>query len=239
MPTLPTEMYELLEEPITLPELQLAIKNTKLGKAPGPDGLTLQYYKTLLPSLGDQLVKLLNGLTKGKTLHATTLQAHISVIPKDGKDPSYCGSYRPISLLNTDIKLFTKIIATRLQTHLPHLIYLDQVGFIPTREARDNTIKVLNLLYTATRTKTPSVFIGTDAEKAFDRVSWAFMFATLRHIGLGSNMMKWITYETPLARVRANGVISDSFLITNGTRQGCPLSPLLFALSLEPFFCHV
>lgn len=92
MPTLPTETRELLEDPITLPEVQL--KNTKLGKAPGPDGLTLQYYKTLLPSLGDHLIKLLNGLTKGGKLYTTTLQVQNSVIPKEGKDLTSCGSHK-------------------------------------------------------------------------------------------------------------------------------------------------
>lgn len=82
----------------------------------------------------------------------------------------------------------------------------------------------------ATCTKTLSIFKSTDAEKAFNQVSWAFMLATLQHVGLGCNMLSWIsaTYETPKARVRANGVSSDPFLITNGTRQGCPLSPLPF-----------
>lgn len=103
MPTLPAEMREILDDPITLPELQLVIGHTKSGKAPGPDGLTIQYYKILLPSLGDHLVKLLNNLSKGGTLHNSTLQAQISVIPKDGKDPAQCGSYRPISLLNTTL----------------------------------------------------------------------------------------------------------------------------------------
>lgn len=147
----------------------------------------------------------------------------------------------PISLLNTDLKLFIKIIAPRLQNHLPYLIHLDQVGFVPSREARDNTTKVLNLLHVANTTRTPCVFIGTDAEKAFDRVNWLFMFETLKHTGLRSNMLNWIyaVYTGPLARVRANGVTSDPFPITNGKRQGCPLSPLLFALSLEPFLCHM
>lgn len=57
IPTLPTEAHEQLEEPITLLELQTEIGNTKPGKAPGPDCLTTQDYKTLLPSLGTQMIK--------------------------------------------------------------------------------------------------------------------------------------------------------------------------------------
>lgn len=150
-----------------------------------------------------------NALGTGKPLHETTLQTHISVIPKDVKDPTLCGHYRPISLLNTDFKLFTKIIAIRIQQHLPDLIHLDQVGFVPLREARDNTTEVLNLLHMANITKTPCVFLGADAEKAFDRVHWPFMFSVLRHVGLGSNMLNWITsfHSGPSARVKANGVL--------------------------------
>lgn len=241
LPSLSTETRDILDEPITLTDIQLAIKNTKQGKAPGPDGLTLQYYKTLLPSLGQYLTKLFNDLGKGKPLHKDTLQAQITVIHKEDKDPTQCGSYRPISLLNTDLKLFTKILATRLQQHITSLIHLDQVGFVPTREARDNTTKVLNLLYHATKTATPTVLLSTDAEKAFDRVNWSFMLSTLKHIGLGDSMVNWISavYATPTARVRVNGVMSEAFQISNGTRQGCPLSPLLFALTLEPFLCHI
>lgn len=73
---------------------------------------------------------------------------------KEGKDPASCGSYRLISLLNINLKLFTKILATRLAQHLQDIIHLDQVGFIPSREARDNTTKVLNLLHVATSTQT-------------------------------------------------------------------------------------
>lgn len=241
MPTLPDDAKSILEDPITLSELQLALKSSKSGKAPGPDGLTIPYYKTLLPSLGQHLVRLYNNLGSGGKFHKSTLQAQISVISKEGKDPSQCGSYCPISLLNSDLKLFTKIISIRLQQHLTSLIHLDQVGFVPTREARDNTIKVLNLLHIANNTKSPCILLGTDAEKAFDRVSWRFMFATLKHIGLGDKMLHWISavYTDPSARVRANGVLSEAFPITNGTCQGCPLSPLLFALSLEPFLCHI
>lgn len=134
-----------------------------------------------------------------------------------------------------DLKLFSKIIASRLAQHLHSLIHLDQVGFIPTREARDNTIKVLNLVQVAKTKKIPSVFVSTDAEKAFDRVNWDYMFSVLRHIGLGDRMLKYISsiYSTPSAQVKVNGVLSSPFPIRNGTRQGCLLSPLLFALSLD------
>lgn len=66
--------------------------------------------------------------------------------------------------------------------------HLDQVGFIPTHEARDNTIKALNLIHVASQFRVPCVFPGTDAEKAFDQVNWKFMFSVLSHIGLGDKM---------------------------------------------------
>lgn len=134
-----------------------------------------------------------------------------------------------------------RLLPRKLHKHLQPPIHLDQVGFIPTREACNNTPKVLNLIHTIQESQTPCVLIGTDAEKAVDRVNWRFMFAVLHRIGLGEHMLQWITklYSNPTAQVKANGILLDPFPIYNGTRQGCPLSPLLFALSLEPFLCAI
>lgn len=126
--------------------------SSKPDKSPGLDGFTHKYYQLFLPPLGRQMIRTFNALGHETVFPPEALKAHISLIPKKDKDPSACGSYHPISLLNVDVKLFTKILATRIQPHLTALIHLDQVGFIPTPEARDNT------------------------EKAFDCVNWSFMF---------------------------------------------------------------
>lgn len=73
------------------------------------------------------------------------LETHITLIPKPGKDTSQVSNYRPISLLNVDVKLYVKILANRILPLLPNLVSLDQVGFIPDREARDNTLKVISV----------------------------------------------------------------------------------------------
>lgn len=105
-------------------------------------------------------------------------------------------------------------------------------------EARDNTIRALHILHWAQEgpEQIPRVVLSMDAEKAFDKVNWAFMQEVLREIGLGDRMMGWVSalYTGPRARVKVNGTLSDYFDMGNGTRQGCPLSPLLFALVLEP-----
>lgn len=68
-------------------------------------------------------------------LRTESLTAHIMVIPKAGKDPTCCGSYRPISLFNADVKLFAKVMATRLLPLLPKSIIVDQTGFIPQQRS--------------------------------------------------------------------------------------------------------
>lgn len=62
LPSLSTKIREELNSPITLEELQLAVGEIKTGKASGPDGYTIQYYKTFLPILGPYLVKLFNAV---------------------------------------------------------------------------------------------------------------------------------------------------------------------------------
>lgn len=56
--------------------------------------------------------------------------------------------------------------------------------------ARDNTIKVLNIIYLASTNLTPSLFVAMDAEKAFHRVNWDLIFQTLMYIGVGEDFFK-------------------------------------------------
>ena len=61
-------------------------------------------------------------------------EAEIALIPKLGKDPSSCTSYYPITLQNTDLKLYTKILMVQLDHLISGLIDPDQVGFIHNQQ---------------------------------------------------------------------------------------------------------
>uniref|UniRef100_A0A8C5MJX8 Reverse transcriptase domain-containing protein n=1 Tax=Leptobrachium leishanense TaxID=445787 RepID=A0A8C5MJX8_9ANUR len=213
----------------------------KAGKSPGPDGFTVAYYKTFRTLLGPKFVALLNALDGSTSLDHATLRAHIALIPKPDRDHTLVSNYRPISLLNVDIKIMTKMLATRLNAFIPGLVHPDQTGFVPTREARDNTLRAINLIHLANATHTPTVFLSIDAEKAFDRVDWTFLYETLKILGFGPKWLTWIRnlYSVPRASLRVNGTYSPDIDIRNGTRQGCPLSPLLFILTLEPLLQRI
>lgn len=76
--------------------------------------------------------------------------------------------------------------------------------------------------------------LSLDAEKAFDCLEWHFLWQVLYHMGFGHNFLSMIQtlYNDPTAMVLTGITCSKQF--PRGSRQGCPLSPLLFVLSLEP-----
>lgn len=146
-----------LESKLSITELETAVKQIKVGKSLGPDGFTLQYYKSFPEALFPRLLATLNTLSDPQVRPDKMLTAHITVIPKEGKDLSIVANYRPISLLNVDIKIYAKILANRLLHLVPELISSDQVGFVPGREARDNTIRTLNVHCWLVSSKTQGV----------------------------------------------------------------------------------
>lgn len=186
------------------------------------------------------MLNLFTSLMKGFTPNSHFLHAFITVIPQPGKDPSLPDNYSPISLLNSDYKIFTKILANRLSCLLPSLIHRDQVGFVPTRHAGDNTRRTIDLIDPLTKTNRPILVLSLDAQNAFDCLSWSFMFAVLSHYGFTGSFIKALQalYSTP-SQVQLSSHISQSFPLSNGTRQGCPLSPLLFVLSMEPLVAAI
>ena len=138
LPTLSQTQYDSLENPITPSEIELAIKSLKPNKCPGPDGFSALYYKKFSHVLTPMLTEAFNSLLNNQYFRSETLTAIITMIPKPQSDDSACANYRPISLLNLDIKLLAKVMAFRLNNIIGSLINKDQVGFIPLRQASDN-----------------------------------------------------------------------------------------------------
>lgn len=235
IPSLSPNQISDLDKPISQQEIIDAIKSLQKGKSPGPDGLPGEFYTTFSVQLTPILSALYSDSLEAGVLPSTLNQACITLLAKKNKDPLNCASYRPISLLNTDYKILAKVLACRLDNVLPNIISTDQTGFIKQRRSFFNIRRLFNIMYSPCQ-GVSECLLCMDAEKAFDRVEWNYLFETLARFGFGKTFISWIKllYSGPSAMVLTNNVYSKPFALHRGTRQGCPLSPLLFVLAIEP-----
>lgn len=225
-----------LEAPLQIEELLNALKCLNKGKSPGLDGLPPELFLELWDMVGPLMLNSFNFAIQSGTFHRDQKTALITLLLKKGKDPLNCCSYRPISLLTTDLKIYAKALALRLVKVIKSLVNADQTGFIQGRFASDNMRRLLHVIDAADSKQTPCAVFSLDAEMAFDNLQWDFMWAVLKRFGFGHTFIEMIKtlYHSPLTSVITGDRISPAFEIGRGTRQGCPLSPLLFCLSLEP-----
>lgn len=91
----------------------------------------------------------------------------------------------PISILNVDYKIYSSIIATRFQKLVPDLIDEDQTGFVGGRQTQDNVRRTLHIIHKIHSQKLPAALISLDAEKAFNRVVWDYLYLTLERFDFG------------------------------------------------------
>ena len=144
-------------------------------------------------------------------------------------------NWHPITLLNVDYKISSGVIAGRLLKVIHLVVSSNQTCGVPGRFIRENVSFLRDVVHYASSSGTPVVILSLDKEKAFDRVDWGFMRSTLIAMGFGPSSISWVNlfYFHVQSLVNVNGYLSLFFTLSQGVRQGCPLSLLLYVLVSE------
>ena len=159
----------------------------------------------------------------------------IKLIPKKDTNPHLIKNWRPITLLNCDYKIATKAITNRIKAVIPQLINNDETGFLKGRFMGENIRLIDSVINYTAQQDIPGLLLFIDFEKAFDSLEWCFVNPTLQYFGFGPSLTNWVrTFYTNIKScILNNGRSSDFFTLQKGVRQGFPLSPYLFILSVE------
>jgi mannosylglycoprotein endo-beta-mannosidase len=206
-----------------------------MDKAPGPDGFSGRFFQTAWSIIKDDVFRAIQHLYSLRAKGMRNLNdALIILLPKkdgaiDVKD------FRPISLIHSFGKLFSKMLANRLAPRLSELVAENQSAFVKGRSIHDNLKMVQLTTRTLHLSRVPSMLIKVDITKAFDSVSWPFLLRVLRHLGFGDRFIEWICIilSTASSKLLLTSVPGRPILHRRGLRQGNPVSPMLFLLCME------
>ena len=221
---------------MTLGEMFNAIKSFANEKSPGCDGLTAEFYQTFISVIGNDLVDVVNdGFHRGEL--SITMRSGVIVLIWKGNDKRLLKHWRPISLLNSDYKIMTNVLATRIRDSLHNIIHPHQKCCIKGRSIHDGAALIRDFINYVNNNNLPGVIISLDQTKAYDRVEWDFLFKVLHKFNFEPNFINMIktcyTNIESCVKVKVNGYTSIYFNLSRGIRQGCPISTLLYILVAE------
>ena len=173
---------------------------------------------------------------KLKQLCVSQREAIIKLLKKPNKDKRYVANWRPISLLNFDLKIISKSLATRLKNVLGKLIDTRQTAYVNERFIGESGRLIDDVLKVCDMQKLSGYLLTVDFEKAFDSLN--FLIAVLKKYGFGDDFIDWILilFNSQESCVINGGHSTKYFPLERGARQGDPISAYLFVLALEIFF---
>ena len=168
-------------------------------------------------------------------MHLSARRGVLSLLEKLDKNPLTLTSWRPLTLLNTDNKLYGKVLANRLQIALKKLTHHSQNSFIKGRNILENLIKIAEVISKCETTGTNGLLISFDFLKAFNMVEFDALLYSLAAFGFGSHYIDMVAtlFTEPIIYASNNGFWSDPIHPTRGCRQGCTFSPGIFALTVK------
>lgn len=160
-----------------------------MGKSPGPDGLTLEFYLKFWDLLGPLLVPVFNECFNDSHLSDSMSTSLTRLIFKKRDDIRDLKNWRPIPLINVDYKICSKAITLRLSKVLDAVVSPDQTCSVPGRSILSNVTLLRDVLDYIERTGETGILISLDQEKAFDRVDHSFLFSLLARFGFGPDFI--------------------------------------------------
>ena len=228
-------MEDVNEGEITKEEVERALKETKVGKAPGVDGVRAEMLKEGGVTVVEWLVRVFGVCFVLSMVPVDWVLAIIVPLFKGKGDVYDCSNFRGISLLSVVGKVYGRILINRIRDKTERVISEVQSGFRRGRGCTDQTFIVRQICEKYLGKGKDVYFAFLDLEKAYDRVDRDAMWNVLRMYGVGGKLLKAVKslYADSKACVRVGNEVSEWFPVKVGLRQGCVMSPWLFNLYID------
>ena len=233
------QQKEHLQNDLSVFEIETAISQMAKGKAPGPDGLSVEFYTRCWPIVKHDFVNILNQMSSTQSIDNKTKSGFITLIYKKGPKTKI-SNYRPISLLNYDLKIFTKCLTNRLKPFMTNLSHENQYAK-PGKQIFSIANLLRDLWWDASDSRIDAYFVSLDFKKAFDSIDQRWLSRVLQKMNFPMKFIRTINSLNKDANVRVlvNGFRTKPVPINKGVRQGDPLSLYLFLLAVEPLVATI
>ncbi|KAJ6633368.1 hypothetical protein lerEdw1_014521 [Lerista edwardsae] len=225
-----------LVAPVSPEEVRAAIKAGRSASAPGADGLPYFFFQCFADLLAKPLVAAFNAALQGRARFSDSFFAGLLRFFFKGGDPTLAQNWHPIAITNVNYRLLARVLNARLAAVASRLVAEGQTNAVPGRRMGNSLALMRELFLAAAGGRWQRLLVQLDQSKAFDRVDRAYLWAVLHARGVPEGYIRLLQrlYERATAVPTVEGWRGEPVPLASGLRQGCPLSPLLYVLALDP-----
>jgi hypothetical protein len=239
LPVLSASDRDLLDLPVNIPDLERAVAAASVGRSPGLDGLSYKFYRAVLGWVGPAMADGLNSMLEQGHLSPSLCQGTVRLIPKVNGVPA-ASQLRPITLLNTDYKILTKVYVERLVQVLPSILQSGQLCSISGRNIMQGAVALWSTVEFVRHRKNRIFLLNLDFYHAYDRVCLAYVDRVLAAMGFGDTFREVVaTLHRGATASFLLHCITPAVSITFSIRQGDPIAMLLYNIQLQPYLLRL
>ena len=235
-PTPSVSPHDTFADPITYEEVQLAIGKTKLRTAMGGDNIPAAFLREGGGVLSEALVRLFNLVLSEEQVPMSWTSEKTRLLHKGGSKLDL-DNYRGITVASNVMKVFTRIWGARLERCVEDSGMLGEMqgGFRKGRSTSEQAFILSTLMEKSNKTRKKMCIAFVDLRKAYDTVKRDKLWEVLQEVGFGRKFISIVQglYQGHRKTVMVGSEPSRPIVCARGLKQGCVLSPMLFAIFIE------